>query len=204
MTATTENNRWAIYARVSTDTQDIDSQTHAIMQWMSTRPVPTSITKYTDLGISGSRDDRPQFQAMLADIAAGRIDTVVVYRLDRLSRTATTALQLLINWIQSGLEFWAVDQPALSASKDDPFRLTKLAMFSELAQIERETTVRRVKAGLAAAKARGVKLGRQHRLTQEQMGELRTLRDQGNTCRQLAKHFGVSVSTAARMAKEAI
>lgn len=195
--------RLAIYKRVSTDQQDTASQTYAIDQWLRTRPVPTSIVEYSDHGMSGTRDDRPQFNAMLADIAAGRIDAVVCYRLDRISRTATTALQLLISWIQSGLEFWPVDQPALAASKDDPFRLTKLAMFSELAQIERETLIRRVTAGLAAAKARGVQLGRRNILSDAQITNLVDLARQGHTCRQLGKQFGVSPATASRLARVA-
>lgn len=195
--------RLAIYKRVSTDQQDTASQTYAIDQWLRTRPVPTSIAEYSDHGMSGTRDDRPQFNAMLADIAAGHIDAVVCYRLDRISRTATTALQLLISWIQSGLEFWPVDQPALAASKDDPFRLTKLAMFSELAQIERETLIRRVTAGLAAAKARGVQLGRRNILSDAQITNLVELARQGHTCRQLGKQFGVSPATASRLARVA-
>ncbi len=159
---------------------------------------------FVDEGISGKTLNRPGLQALIAATEAKEVHAVLCFRLDRISRNAADAMRTLLRWMKLDVEFFATSQSILQLGKSNPLRLTITSLFAEMAELEREAIVSRVKAGLAAAKARGVKLGRQYRLTQEQMGELRTLRDQGNTCRQLAKHFGISHSTAARMAKETV
>lgn len=190
----------AVYKRVSTDKQDLAMQNHAVDEWLAKQDFG-NILEFADEGISGKTTNRPGFQAMLAAIEAGEVGTVVVYRLDRLTRNAVIAMQMIINWMQRGIDFFVVDQPALNATKDDPFRLTKYAMFSELAQIEREATVSRVKAGLAAAKARGVKLGASPKLTLSQRQQIATAIAAGRTYRDVAKELGVSASTVYRAAK---
>lgn len=188
----------AIYLRVSTDKQQTDMQAHAVKEWMDKNRPLAAFRVYQEIE-SGRNDARVELGKLCADIEAGDIQTVVVYRLDRLSRKATTALSMLIKWIASGVEFFATEQPVLSASKEDPFRLTKLAMFSELAEIERETIVGRVKSGLAAAKARGVKLGKPSKLTVEQLNSIAYMRNCGKTVRQTAAEMGVSIATISRL-----
>jgi DNA invertase Pin-like site-specific DNA recombinase len=187
----------AVYMRVSTDKQDHRMQRHAIDQWLMKHRPKDTVTFYIETE-SGSKDTRTELGKMQADIEAGKVQTVVVYRLDRLSRKATTALSMLIKWIAGGIEFYATEQPALSASKEDPFRLTKLAMFSEIAEIERETIVARVKSGLAAAKSRGVKLGRVSQVTNEQREIIFTSRKRGIALRTIAAETGLTVSTVYR------
>ena len=77
-----------------------------------------------------------------------------------MSRNATEAIQTLLSLDQLGIRFISVTQPVLNLGPENPFRRTMLAAFSEIAEIERETIVGRVRAGLDAAKRRGVKLGR--------------------------------------------
>jgi DNA invertase Pin-like site-specific DNA recombinase len=177
-------------------------QRHAIDQWLAKYRPKDLVTFYVETE-SGSKDTRTELGKLQADIEAGKVQTVVVFRLDRLSRKATTALSMLIRWISQGVEFFATEQPALSASKEDPFRLTKLAMFSELAEIERETIVSRVKSGLAAAKARGVKLGRVSQVTEEQRKMILASRKRGIALRQIAQETGLTVSTVFRTIKSA-
>lgn len=192
--------RLAVYARVSTDRQDVASQDYAIKTWLAARS-GDEVIYYVDEGVSGKTLSRAQLQAMLASIERGEVDAVVTYRLDRISRKATEALTLLLDWANRGLDLYVVDQPVLNTTGDDPFRLTKLAMFSELAQVERETLVSRVKAGLAAAKARGVKLGKPSKLTAEQIATARELKAAGGTTREIGKALGVSHTTAYRALK---
>jgi len=149
--------------------------------------------------MSGKRSDRPGFQALCAAVANGEIDVVVVYRLDRLSRQALDAMQLLLDWMQAGIEFYAVDQPILHLGADNPFRLTFVALMSEIAQIERETIVARVKAGLRAAKARGQRLGRPRKVTDEQHRSIHTEAEAGLSIRAIAKRVGVSPTTVHRV-----
>jgi DNA invertase Pin-like site-specific DNA recombinase len=182
----------AIYRRVSTDAQDVASQDHAINEWLSRNMPGATTVVYQDVGISGKTEERPGFQALCAAVKRGEVKTVVVYRLDRLSRNAVTAMKLLIEWIQSGVEFFAADQPILQLGASNPFRLTFCSLMAEVAQIERETIVARVKAGLNAAKARGVKLGRQSPITAEMIEQMKQQRAAGLTYRQIARKFSVS------------
>lgn len=182
--------------RVSTNTQECASQWHDIERWLRDKGI-TEYTVYEDTA-SGTKDNRPQFMAMCEAVRAGKHDTVIVWRLDRLSRKSTTALQLLLDWIKSGAAFVSVTQPILHLGHDNPFRLTFASLMAEIGALERETIVTRVKSGLAAAQARGVKLGADPKLSTEQLEQARQMRRQGRTCRQVARHFSVSASTISR------
>ena len=183
----------AVYMRVSTDKQDTASQEHEIRRFLIERNMSNNdVAWYTDQGISGKTSKRPEFQRMCKDIEAGTITDVVVYRLDRLGRDAMTMMQLLLTWITDKINFYSVSQPVLQLGPTNPFRLTILAIFSELAQAEREITVQRIKAGLAAAKARGVKLGAQRKHDPTQVLELRA---KGMTIRAIAQATGIPRTT---------
>lgn len=191
-----------IYYRVSTDKQELDSQKHAIEKWiseLSDEKKPKLITVYKDEGISGSTTKRPGFQEMLQDCYASKLDTVVCYRLDRFSRNATTAIKLILNLDEVGVAFISVTQPVLNLGHENPFRRTMLAAFAEIAEIERETIVTRVKAGLDAAKKRGVKLGPPTKINDEQRSFALTLRNEGKSYKKIAKEMGLSVGSVHKM-----
>lgn len=188
--------RLAIYKRVSTDKQTMASQEHSLNEWLSKRPAPSSIRVFEDQGKSGSTNNRPGFKKLCQAVDNGEVDAVLVYRLDRLSRRATDAIELLIKWINKDIEFFAADQPVLNLGKDQPFRLTILSIFSELAQIERDTLISRVKAGMQAAKARGTKIGRQRQVSDESIIQAMKLKAKGLPYSEIAKKMGIPKSTA--------
>jgi DNA invertase Pin-like site-specific DNA recombinase len=187
--------RIAVYQRVSTDEQSTRMQQLAIQEWLTANEPTAALTQYVDEGISGRSARRPAFQKMCADVEAGKIDAVVVYRLDRLSRDASTSIRLLLNWIQDGIEFFPVSQKVLMLGKDVPFRLTIMAIFAELAQAESAIMSERIKAGLKAAKAAGKKLGSQRTLSDLTVETIRTLRSQGLSLRKIAAAVNVSHET---------
>jgi DNA invertase Pin-like site-specific DNA recombinase len=76
-----------------------------------------------------------------------------------------------------------------------------LAAFAEIAEIERDTIVARVKAGLDAAKKRGVKLGAPKKFNQELLEEAQKLKEAGATFRMISKQLGVSLGTVSKMLK---
>lgn len=184
----------AIYYRVSTDKQDLESQKHAVEAYLAANPTPTPPTVYCDEGISGKHENRPAFQQMLADANAGKIDTILVFKLDRFSRNASTAIRLLLELDEKGVAFISVTQPILNLGHTNPFRRTMLAAFAEIAQIERETISARVRSGLQAARARGTKLGRPAVLSPSKIKEARRLRSEGMSYRKVAKLTGMSKS----------
>ena len=153
--------RVAVYYRVSTDAQDFASQKTRISAWIAALPTPpTSIVEIEDHGISGKTNNRPGYQRIMALAEAHEIDTVVVYRLDRFSRSSTTAIMAILTLNALGVGFIAIDQPLINFTDSNPFKNTFLALFADMAQIEREAIVARVNAGLDAARRRGVRLGR--------------------------------------------
>jgi DNA invertase Pin-like site-specific DNA recombinase len=196
-----------VYYRVSTDRQDLASQKSAFQAWLATLPEPKkpiSIQEFKDHGISGKTTQRKAYQALLKAAFEQKIDTIVVYRLDRLSRNATEAIQTLLILDQAGVGFISITQPVLNLGLDNPFRRTMLAAFSEIAEIERETIVSRVRSGLAAAKKRGVTLGRPRQYTEEQQQQVREKRAQGLSFEQIAQELGMSRGTAHSLGRETL
>lgn len=194
----------AIYYRVSTDAQDHRSQIQEVETWLADLPEdkkPQKITVYEDKGVSGKITEREQYQKMLQAAFNRRIDTIVVYRLDRLSRNATDAIQILLELDKYGVGFISVTQPILNLGAENPFRRTILAAFAELAEIERETIVARVKAGLRAAKSRGVKLGQPQKYNDEDVAKVHQLRSEGKTYRDIAAIMELSVGTISKIIK---
>jgi DNA invertase Pin-like site-specific DNA recombinase len=193
-----------VYYRVSTDRQDLASQRSAVKAWLDALPMearPLSLTEFKDHGQSGSNSQRTAYQALLKAAFENRIDTIIVYRLDRLSRNATEAIQILLTLDQAGVGFISVTQAVLNLGLDNPFRRTMLAAFSEIAEIERETIVGRVKQGLDAAKKRGVTLGRPRTVSDEQIHAIQKLRDQGLSFQKIADHIKMPVTTVKHVAK---
>jgi len=154
-------------------TQTIAMQKHAIHKYLRedlgmTDAEIAKIPVYQDLNCSGKKNTvRPDFRRLQNHITKGKIDNVVCFRLDRMSRDAVTAIQLLLDFDKYGVGFIATDQPELNLSTNNPFRLTIISAFSEIAQIERETIVRRIKIGIEAAKKRGVTFGQPTKSTAE-------------------------------------
>ncbi len=192
--------RFAVYYRVSTDRQDHESQKLAVEEWLRLRrEPPASVEVYVDDGFSGKTTARPAFQRMLEDAKAQRFDPILVYKLDRFSRSASTAIKLILELDEAGVGFVSATQPILNLGSDNPFRRTMLAAFAEISEIERETIVARVKAGMAAARARGVRLGAPVKADAAMREAAAELRRQGNSYRFIARELGVSLGTVGGM-----
>ena len=139
----------AVYCRVSTDAQEFFSQKYTVEKWFEELPIekkPSSIVVYKDHGISGKTSQRPEYQKMLTAAFSRKIDTIITYRLDRMSRSAQEAIHTLLALDEVGVAFISVTQPVLNLGHDNPFRRTMLAAFAEIAEIERQTIVERVKS----------------------------------------------------------
>jgi DNA invertase Pin-like site-specific DNA recombinase len=196
----------ALYYRVSTDKQDLDSQRHAVERWLDELTEsrrPKQVTVFQDEGISGKTTNRPGFQAMLSAAYGGKVDTIIVYRLDRFSRNATTAIKLLLSLDEAGVAFISVTQPVLNLGHENPFRRTMLAAFAEIAEIERDTIVARVRAGLDAARKRGVRLGAPIKVSAAKREEARLLKAQGHSYKSIALRLELSVGSVHKMLKGA-
>jgi site-specific DNA recombinase len=157
--------RCAIYTRVSTDQgleQDfnsldaqydasqayIRSQAHA--GWSLLR------AKYEDGGFSGGNTDRPALQRLLDDVRAGKIDVIVVYKVDRLTRSLADFAKLVELFDKHGVSFVSVTQQFNTTTSMGRLTLNVLLSF---AQFEREVTSERIRDKIAASKRKGLWVG---------------------------------------------
>lgn len=191
----------AIYYRVSTDKQDFESQKYAIDQWLKENPAKEVII-FQDFARSGADPHRPQLKKLLKLAKKKAIDTVVTYRLDRLSRRAVEGLQIVLNLDYLGVDIVFVKQPYLT-TKDNPFRRVMIAIFAEISEQERAIFIERVKDGIAAARARGVKFGAPVKLTDEKIAMIKKLRSQYKSLREIARQVGVSIGSVHKALQEA-
>src|SRR5437879_4105747 len=126
----------------------IDSQRHE--GWLCLRAA------YDDGGFSGATMDRPALQRLLADIAAGRVDTVVVYKIDRLTRSLTDFAKIVEILDARGASFVSVTQQFNTTTSMGRLTLNVLLSF---AQFEREVIGERIRDKIAASKKKGMWMG---------------------------------------------
>jgi len=126
----------------------IRSQRHE--GWVSAR------TRYDDGGFSGGNMERPALQRLLADIRDGRIDIIVVYKVDRLTRSLADFARLVEIFDAQGVSFVSVTQQFNTTSSMGRLTLNVLLSF---AQFEREVTGERIRDKIAASKKKGMWMG---------------------------------------------
>lgn len=179
------------YARVSTDEQTTALQLDALRA-AGCAPI------FEDAAMSGARSDRPGLALAFAALQPG--DTLTVWRLDRLGRS----LSDLIRWVKDlearGCEFCSLTEAIDTKS---PGGRLVFHMLGALAEFERALIVERTKAGIQAAKRRGVKMGRRCSLSPEQVKNARTLLASEVPPREVARTLGVGKSTLYRSLKGA-
>jgi site-specific DNA recombinase len=113
-------------------------------------------TKYDDGGFSGGTMGRPALKHLLDDIAAKRIDTVVVCKVDRLTRSLTDFARIVEQFDQQGISFVSVTQQFNTTTSMGRLTLNVLLSF---AQFEREVTGERIRDKIAASKRKGMWMG---------------------------------------------
>jgi DNA invertase Pin-like site-specific DNA recombinase len=157
--------RCAVYCRVSSDERldqsfnSIDAQReagHAFIKSQSHEGWIAVTDDYEDGGYSGGNMDRPALRRLLADIEAGKIDVVVVYKIDRLSRSLADFARMVDVFDRKGVSFVSVTQQFNTTTSMGRLTLNILLSF---AQFEREVTGERIRDKIAASKAKGLWMG---------------------------------------------
>ena len=113
-------------------------------------------TFYDDGGVSGATLERPALQRLLADVEVGRIDTIVVYKVDRLTRTLSDFARLVEIFDRKAVSFVSVTQQFNTTTSMGRLTLNVLLSF---AQFEREVTGERIRDKIAASKRKGMWMG---------------------------------------------
>src|SRR6187549_529660 len=165
MTALSKPIRCAIYTRVSTDSgldqefNSLDAQYEAASAYIRSQAHAhwTQVrTRYDDGGFSGGSTDRPALQSLLADVKAGKISVIVVYKVDRLTRSLADFAKLVELFDAHGVSFVSVTQSFNTTTSMGRLTLNVLLSF---AQFEREVTSERIRDKIAASKRRGLWVG---------------------------------------------
>lgn len=179
----------AVYLRVSSVDQNCDMQLASIRKYCEYHNIQFDV--FQDKA-SGKSSDRVEFRRMLKMIRRKEYSCLIVYKLDRFSRSVVDTLQILSDLNRVGCGFVSVTE---SLDLSTPVGRLMMQMLSIFAQFERENIVARVKDGVKAAKARGVKFGRSRRVLPVTDKELLEMRKAGLTYSVIAKRLKVPKTT---------
>jgi len=173
------------YARVSTRDQNLDLQNEALIK--------AGCEKLFDDKISGSRAERPGLTKALEILRKG--DTLVVWKLDRLGRSVKNLVDLVGELHKQGVQFKSLTDAIDTGTPSGRFFFHVMA---SLAEMERELTAERTRAGLEVARTLGRKGGRKRLMTASKIESAKKLLVNGVPPKDVAKNLGVSVPTLYR------
>jgi len=173
------------YARVSTQDQNLELQRDALNK--------AGCKKIFEDKISGARADRPGLVMALEILRED--DTLVVWKLDRLGRSVKQLVGLVSDLQKQGVQFKSLTDSIDTSTPSGRFFFHVMA---SLAEMERELTVERTRAGLETALKYGRKGGRKPKMTESKIESAKKLLASGIPPKDVAKNLGVSIPTLYR------
>lgn len=190
-----------IYSRVSTDKQTCDSQLGELRQWCwgKRKSVENGALKEITDVISGSKFTRTGLDELMKLVRANKVESVLCFRLDRLGRSLPHLAQLIEEFTAHGVAL-IVPSQGIDTSNGNPAATLQLNILCAIAQFERELIRERVNAGLKAAKARGVRLGKKP-LNKDIKNQIIEWIEGGHGIRETARILNVPVSTVHKVKK---
>lgn len=173
------------YARVSSAGQKLDVQRESLTK--------AGCDRIYEEKKSGTNADRPELHKALDFVREGNVFCIT--RIDRLARSAADLLNIVKRLTEKKVEFRVIDQNIDTTTNEGAFMLTMLAAFAQF-----ETAIRadRQMDGIAAAKAKGVKFGRQAKTTLTSRMDIRRMRDEGMLIKDIIEKTGLSKATVYR------
>jgi DNA invertase Pin-like site-specific DNA recombinase len=184
--------RVAIYGRVSTAEQSTVMQLEELRAFCVRRGWDV-VEEFTDTGVSGSRESRPALNRLLAGAKRRQFDTVLVYRYDRFARSLRQLVNALAEFDALGIHFVSLHE---GVDTSTPNGRLVFGIFASIAEFERELIRGRVRSGIAAAKARGIRLGRPTIAVDS--ARIGMLRAAGRSWRAIGRELGVSERSLVR------
>jgi site-specific DNA recombinase len=188
--------RCAIYTRVSTDHgldqefNSLDAQYDAASAYIKSQAHAgwTLIrSRYDDGGFSGGSTDRPDLQRLLGDIRARKVDVIVVYKVDRLTRSLADFAKLVELFDAHGVSFVSVTQQFNTTTSMGRLTLNVLLSF---AQFEREVTSERIRDKIAGSKRKGLWVGGPLPLGYHMKdGKIAVIEDEAERVRQIYRRY---------------
>jgi DNA invertase Pin-like site-specific DNA recombinase len=188
----------AIYARVSTADQHVESQLFDLRQLAAQRGFEV-VKEHCDRGFSGSKARRPGLDSLLADARRGEFSVVLVAAFDRIARSTKNFLEIVDELNELGIEFVSARE-AIDTS--GPMGRMFITLVGSIAELERSLITERIKAGMRRARLEGQRLGR----APLDIDRDALVRDRlsGMSLTETAKRHKVSRATVVRLVREAI
>jgi DNA invertase Pin-like site-specific DNA recombinase len=187
----------AIYARVSTADQHIESQLYDLRLLAEQRGFQV-VKEYEDKGVSGLKARRPGLDSLMADARQRKFSVVLVAAFDRVARSTRHFLHVMDELDSLGIEF--ISRREGVATGDAMGRLF-ITIISAIAELERSLVVERVKSGMRRARLEGRQIGRARLDVDRQQVVID--RCSGMSLTQVAKKHNISRASVCRLMKEA-
>ena len=192
---TTAIKRIACYCRVSSDSQKPSSQRAEITRWLEGNQIALENVAWYEDTETGATTERAALASLQKAIFHGEVDTLVFWKLDRISRNMRDGINLLADWCEKGLRVVSVTEHIdLSGTVG---HMVASVLFG-VAEIQRTQIRERQAAGIAVAKAKGAYKGRKTGTTKADPKRARELREQGLKQREIATALGVSARVVRR------
>jgi DNA invertase Pin-like site-specific DNA recombinase len=189
--------RAALYVRVSTPDQHVESQLYDLRELAAQRGFEV-VHEYEDRGVCGKKARRPGLDALMADARRKKFSVVLVAAFDRIARSTRNFLQVIDELDSMGIEFISQRE---NVDTSGPMGRLFVTIISAIAELERSLVVDRVKSGMRRAKLEGRQIGRARLdVNREQVVQDRR---SGMSLTQVAKKHGISRASVCRLMKEA-
>lgn len=188
----------AVYLRVSTESQSHDSQEAELKEYC-TRRGWQNVEWYRDIA-SGTKRDREGLAAMMQKVRRGKLDIIVAFKLDRMARSLSHLAQIIAE-LQAHRVALICPSQGIDTSNGNPAANLQLNILGAVAEFERQLCVERVRAGIAAARQRGVKLGRPG-ASQHRRSQVTSLLAEGLTAKEISRRLNVPYSSTTELLRE--
>jgi DNA invertase Pin-like site-specific DNA recombinase len=187
----------AIYARVSTPDQRVESQLYDLRKIAAQRGFEV-VHEYCDRGISGSKSRRPGLDSMMADARRGEFSVVLVAAFDRIARSTKNFLEIVDELHELEIEFISARE-AIDTS--GPMGRMFITLIGSIAKLEKSILVERIRAGMRRARLEGQRLGR----APLDIDHDALVRDRlaGMSLTNVAKKYGISRASVVRFVRDA-
>ncbi len=185
--------RCALYARVSTlNGQNPETQLMPLRAHVAQRGWEV-VEEFVDIGISGSKDRRPALDRMMKAAWDGKFQAVLVWRFDRFARSTKHLITALETFRSVNVSFGSLQEQFDLSS---PIGAAMFTIIGAMGQLERDLVIERVHAGLARARAKGVRLGRPR--TPVDLERIAQMRAAGTSIRGCARALGIAPMSVSR------
>jgi DNA invertase Pin-like site-specific DNA recombinase len=187
----------AVYARVSTLEQHVETQLYDLRQLAQNRGFEV-VAEYTDHGVSGAKARRPGLDTLMADARKRKFSVVLVAAFDRVARSTKHFLQVIDEFDSLGIEFVSRRE---NVDTSGPMGRLFLTLIGSIAELEADLIKERIRAGMRRRRLEGLPMGRQPLDVDREA--IVAARLSGMSLSKVAKKYGVSRASVIRFVRNA-